>query len=117
MWKGVARNPCGRLNAFFYMSKDFVSAFLTEKMGHLLRKTVMFQGTASVKFIELYGLMYVLSPEGENMEVLRLKTHFSTYTAALNHCASTRLSSELHHQQLSSIFLAGYCSISCQEQE
>lgn len=39
MWKGVARNPCGRLNAFFYMSKDFVSAFLTEKMGHLLRKT------------------------------------------------------------------------------
>lgn len=60
---------------------------------YLEKQAVMFQGTASVKFIELYGLMYVLSPEGENMKVLRLKTYFSTYTAALNHCASTRLSS------------------------
>lgn len=77
-WKGVARNPCEPECGFLYISKDFISAFLPEKwVTYLEKHAVRFQGTVFVKFIELYGLMHVL-PKGENMKVLRLKTHFST---------------------------------------
>lgn len=48
VWQGTLV----RLNVVFYISKDFISAFLPEKwVTYLEKHAIMFQGTVFVKFI------------------------------------------------------------------
>lgn len=120
---GGIRNSYSKPRGGFYMSRDFTNKMLYfQKTGHLLGKihshTPKHCGRKSLKTGSC-----VLLPKGVSMKVPRLKPRFSAHAVfdlhsiVLSYWSSTNLASELHCQQLNSVFLAGYCSISCQEQE